>query len=341
MIKQFVEEYILVWLLRPHLLLVLFYILLAIILMSCSSIDYVGKPVSLINKIDEEITLVTYNIKAIYEKEEHQVDSLMKFINDSKFDFVLFQELFNESTRDYIIEKSDTNFFRTYISRVDYNSFPEFIFQDAGLYMMSSYPRVDLSAIEFEGDINESNGVIHMILDKEISKTNDFLANKSIMGALFEINADNKLFLFNTHVQAIGTWEHKQYQYEQIREFISRSVETVLESDLISDPENLIVILAGDFNNNAYHNGNNRMIELLGNPRDLHKDINGYKQEYTFQFRNRAPSRRFDYILAYDMIGNVKLKNIAVKYVNTSDVKDLLNQSISDHRALKSKLLVN
>ncbi len=165
--------------------------------LSCSSIDYFNRPITssnILNQNTDEISLLTYNIKAIYEKEESQIESLMSFVNDNQFDFVVFQELFDESTRGIIMEKAEPGFY-TFISRVDYNSFPEFIFQDAGLFMMSRYPRVDLSQIDFGDDIKNSNGVIHMILEKEFSSTNDFLANKSILGALFSINDTIQLFM--------------------------------------------------------------------------------------------------------------------------------------------------
>jgi hypothetical protein len=188
---------------RMSKIIIVIYLLMMI---SCSTVDYMSNGDNHLrtNRSKNEISLLTYNIKAIYDKEEGQIDSLMRYINKEKFDFVLFQELFDESTRDEIIEKSDTSFYSTIISRVDYNSVPEFIFQDAGLYMMASYPRIDLSEIEFGDDVKNSNGIVHMILDKEMSRTNDFLANKSVMGSLFAINDTTRMFLFTTHVQALG-----------------------------------------------------------------------------------------------------------------------------------------
>lgn len=315
-----------------------------VFMQSCSSIDYIGdEEVSAsesgLNK--DEISLVTYNIKAIYDKEEDQINNLMKFVNHEKFDFVLFQELFDESMRDEIIEKSDTTHFRTIISRVDYISFPELIFQDAGLFVMSRYPRIDLSDVEFNDDINTSNGMIQLILDKEISKTNDFLANKSILGTLFQISDSTQLFLFTTHVQAIGTTEHKEYQLGQIGEFIYSAVDSVITSELV-ESKNLLVILAGDFNSNAYsYDRFLRLQELLGGPRDLHMEHNGNKKEYTFRFRSRKPSRRFDYIFAYDQINSNKLKEVSVRTIGVEDVKDNQGISISDHAALKANLIVN
>jgi endonuclease/exonuclease/phosphatase family metal-dependent hydrolase len=315
-----------------------------IFLSSCSSIDFYSSNTNshtLLSGERNQFSLITYNIKAIYKKDENQIDSVMKHINKEKYDFVLFQELFNESTRDYIIESADTSFYKSIIARVDYNSFPEFIFQDAGLFIMGSYPVVDLSEVEFEGDVCESNGIIHMILEKEMSKTNDFLANKSIAGTLFSINDSTNLFLFATHVQAIGSREHKEFQLEQIREFIENAVSGVIESGAVKSPKNLMVMLAGDFNSNAYSPDRFEALQrLLGYPRDLHMEFNGNKQEYTFKFRSRNASRRFDYIFAYDNINSYALKKVAANSINARDFKDKTGESISDHFALRTVIKI-
>ena len=308
---------------------------------SCTSIDYFHR--NLIPGNDafsesKEMSLVTYNIKAIYEKEENQIYSLMSFVNNNKFDFVVFQELFDESTRDYIIEKSDPEFYNTFVSRVDYNSFPEFIFQDAGLFMMSRYPRIDLSDIDFGEDIKNSNGVIHMILEKEYSQTNDFLANKSVLGSLFDVDDSIKVFLFTAHVQAAGTREHKEYQLNQIKDFISTAIKNVIDNNLVNNPQNLVVILAGDFNSNAYDNNRfTQFQKILGYPRDLHKDYHKTNKEYTF--RDRA--RRYDYVLSYDKIDNIELKKVLVNSVNVENVLDDKGEAISDHRGIKARLIID
>src|SRR3990170_7601418 len=328
-----------------YFLLIFLCLVLVVSLNSCSSIDYFSYSNNfhgskLINK--NQINLITYNIKAVYQKDEKQIDKLMEYINSENFDFVLFQELFNEGTRDYIIEKTDTTHFTTIIARVDYNSFPEFIFQDAGLFMMARYPRVDLSNIEFGDGIKNSNGVIHMILDKEMSKSNDFLANKSVLGVLYEINETTQLFLFTTHVQAIGTTEHKELQLSQIKNFIDISVDSVLKSSIVKSSEDMIVLLAGDFNSNAYDEERfSRMQNLLGYPRDLHKEFHGDTHEYTFRFSSRNASRRFDYIMAYDSIGQTTFKKVKVQSINAVDIMDDENNSISDHLGLKASLKTN
>lgn len=309
------------------------------VLISCSSIDYLKR--NLITedyKIsqDNHISLLTYNIKAIYEKEESQINSLMTFVNKNKFDFIVFQELFDETTRDMIIEKSDSNF-RTFISRVDYNSFPEFIFQDAGLFMMSRYPRIDLSDIDFGTDIENSNGAIHMMLEKEISRTNDFLANKSVLGVLFSLDENKKVFLFTVHVQAAGTREHKEFQLSQIKKFIDTAITNVVKSDNNIFSKNLTVLLAGDFNSNAYDNGRfSQFQKILGYPRDLHKDFHGGYEEYTF--RNRA--RRYDYILSYDKLESNELRKVSVKSINVENIIDKNGGAISDHRGIKTILKI-
>jgi len=330
---------------RKHALLFAIVVLLVIVLNSCSSIDYFTSPVSNekahMTKTNE-ISLITYNIKAIYDKEPGQVDSLVEFINSDKFDFVIFQELFDESTRDEILEKADTNYYNSFISRVDYVSFPEFLFQDAGLYLMSKYPIIDLSQIDFGDDINNSNGVIHMILEKEWSKTNDFLANKSVVGALYSLDDSTQLFLFTTHVQAIGSREHKTFQLQQIKSFIDTALTHAINSEMVPSTKNLVVILAGDFNSNAYSdNSFNNLTKQLGYPRDLHKEFHGANQEYTFAFRSRKPSRRFDYIFAYDNLNEFNFRRINVKSIGVKNIVDGNGNGISDHLALKAKLLIN
>jgi len=321
------------------------FVLSFIILFSCSSVDYFSSPSS--SEKDHkarknEISIVTYNIKAIYDKEPGQVDSLIEFINADKYDFVIFQELFDESTRDEIVEKANTNYYKSIISRVDYNSFPEFLFQDAGLFLMSKFPIVDLSEIDFGGDINNSNGVIHMILEKEWSKTNDFLANKSVLGALYSIDDSTQMFLFTTHVQAIGSREHKTYQLQQIKSFIDTALTRAINSEIVPSTENLVVVLAGDFNSNAYSdNSFNNLKKQLGYPRDLHMEFNGNKKEYTFAFRSRKPSRRFDYIFAYDNLNEFIFRKINVKSIGVKNIVDESGNSISDHLALKARLLIN
>ena len=286
-------------------------------------------------KIVNEFSIITYNIKAIYDKEEEQMDSLIKHVDEESYDFVIFQELFDESMRDYIIENSDTSIYSTVISRVDYLSFPEFIFQDAGLFIMSKYPRIDLSDIEFDDSTNTSNGVIHMILDKEISRTNDFLANKSVMGVLFELDDLTNLFLFTTHVQALGDLDHKLYQFTEIYNFVNNAVDSVLTSGIAGSPENLIVILAGDFNSDAYDPSRlTSMMDRLGHPRDLYREVNGDKREATWRFRSGRSGRRFDYILAYDKLGDYKFRRIHAKSVDALDITDSKGESISDHKAL-------
>lgn len=312
---------------------------------SCSSIDYISYAnhshgSKIINR--NQINLITYNIKAVYQKDKKQIDKLMEYINSEGFDFVIFQELFDESTRDYILEKTDTNYFTTIIARVDYNSFPEFIFQDAGLFMMGRYPRVDLTDIEFGDGIKNSNGIIHMILEKEMSKTNDFLANKSVLGVLYEINETTQLFLFTTHVQAIGTTEHKEAQLKQIKKFIDAAVDGVLKSGTVKSSEDMIVLLAGDFNSNAYDGERFRSMQnLLGYPGDLHKEFYGEKEEYTFRFNSTNASRRFDYIMAYDSVGQTTFKKVKVQSINAVDIIDDENNSISDHLGLKASLKIN
>ncbi len=80
------------------------------------------------------------------------------------------------------------------------------------------------------------------------------------------------------------------------------------------------------------------MLNILGNPRDLHMEFNGNKQEFTWRFKSSNRPRRFDYILAYNSLGTNTFKKVAATYINTKDVRDDQDNCISDHQALKANL---
>lgn len=316
----------------------------------CSSIDYLDRQNGnqrLIDKSSNQLSLLTYNINVISEKDDGQIDSLMTFVNNKKYDFVLFQELFHEGSRDEIVEKADSNFYKTIISRVDHLSFPDFLFQDAGLFMMSKYPSIDLSGLDFGSDIKNSNGSIFILLEKEFSRTYDFLANKSALGTLFDIGNNRKLFLFTSHTQALGSKENKELQISQIYDFINAGVNTLLSSQILKENEGLVVILAGDFNVDAYNNvwRENRVLHedlmtLLGNPRDLHKEYNGEKREYTWNFRSTSHPRRFDYVFAFDSLAGNNFAKLSVDEMRVIDIKDSSNTSISDHQGIETSIKI-
>jgi hypothetical protein len=172
-----------------------------------------------------------------------------------------------------------------------------------------------------------------------MSRTNDFLANKSVMGALFKLDDLNNLFLFTTHVQALGNLDHKLYQFKEIHNFIFNAIDSVLSSGVAGPAENLIVILAGDFNSDAYDPSRlSSMMSRLGHPRDLYKEVNGDKREATWRFRSGRRGRRFDYILAYDQLGSYKFRRIHAKSIDALDITDSNGESISDHKALTGVL---
>jgi endonuclease/exonuclease/phosphatase family metal-dependent hydrolase len=285
---------------------------------------------------------MTYNIQSIFGKNESKVNALVNYIIKERYDFVLFQELFDESVRNQILTKIDKSIYQTVVSRVDYDSFPEILFQDSGLFLMSKYPQVDLSRIRFDDAVSVSEGAIHMVLNKELSLSTDFLANKSIMGSLHQLNGSTHLFIFTTHVQALGSRSHKRRQYRQIREFIEYAVYAVLKAGIVESSNDMVVILTGDFNSDAYDEDKlETLLTDLGSPRDLHQESNPSKKEYTMIFKLFNMYKRFDYIFAYDNIGSFPLKKVNIQSINATDVKSNQDTSISDHLALKASLMLN
>ena len=285
------------------------------------------------------ISILTYNVKAIVEKDSSASNELIRYVNKQLFDFVIFQELFSENSRTYLNSRIDSLFYKQRIPRIDYESFPQNIFQDSGLFFLSHYPQISLDTIDFGPEISQSNGYVYAPLKKEISITMDFIVNKSIMGSLHRLKDGNLVFLFATHLQAIGSETHKQIQLLQIRSFIEYTIRKAIQSGIILNPENCIVLLSGDFNLDAYENLTYlSLLENLGNPRDLHKEFHKENKEYSIIFKGINMQKRFDYIFAYDKLGIYTFKKVSVQSINITDVQDRQNNSISDHFAMKATL---
>lgn len=315
-------------------------------LFSCATAINYQPPINdplVLNTTDEgQVSILTYNIQSIFGKNENKVETLTNYINHQRFDFVLLQELFDESVRRQIISTIDKQFYKSVVSRIDYDSFPENIFQDAGLFLISRYPQVDLSVIPFDDQVSVSEGAVHMKLNTEISLSTDFLANKSIMGSLHQINDSTHLFIFTTHVQALGSRSHKREQFRQIRDFIEYATYAVIKAGQVNSAENLIVLLTGDFNSNAYsENKYDTLLKALGSPRDLLEEKRPSEKEYTMMVKLFNLFARFDYIFAYDGLGSNSFRKIRTRSINATDVKNDEEGSISDHLALKASIQIH
>ena len=310
---------------------------LVIIVNSCSNVVIENIPVNYpVEKSKHKNTLsfLTFNVQAIFGKDSSKLEGLANYVSEQKIDFVTLQELFDENARDYF-QSLNKNYYASVVPVVNYTSFPEIIYQDAGLYMQSTYPQINLDSVEFNDGIKHSYGAVHKVLNKEFSISTDFLANKSVMGSLHAIDDSTRLFLFTAHLQAIGSGFQKRTQLRQIKRFIEASVYTVLRNQLVNKPENLVVILTGDFNADAYNGSHVEMLDkYLGHPRDLHKELHEDSQEFTMKipFINRAI--RFDYIFAYDSVGSLNLRNIKVDAANVTEIVGIDKKNISDHFAL-------
>jgi endonuclease/exonuclease/phosphatase family metal-dependent hydrolase len=288
-----------------------------------------------------EFSIITYNIQTAFGKDEEKVSSLTKYLKDHNYDFVVMQEVFDEEVREQLVKNLDPENYVAQIPRIDYKAFPTNISQDAGLFLISRYPMIDLTNINFGEDVEKTNGAIHKLLQKNFSISLDFLANKSVLGSLHELNDSTKLFIFTTHLQAISSRFHKTYQLEQIYKFIVNAVYTVIKEGIVESAKNLGVLLVGDLNYDAYTEADvNTLKSFLGDPRDLHKEFNSQLEEYTLFIKWIGMYRRVDYIFSYDNIGLLKLAKVQANSINVTDVTDVGNGSISDHLALKATLII-
>ena len=301
----------------------------------------VNDPLVINKSPDDQFTVLTYNIQTIFGKDENKLEALLDYINNQQFDFVLLQELFDESVREHIVANIDRQIYKSLVSRIDYDTFPENIFQDAGLFLLSKYPQIDLSSLPFNDQVSVSEGAVHMKLNTELSLSTDFLANKSVMGSLHQLNDSTHLFIFTTHVQALGSISHKREQYRQIRDFIEYSTYAVVRAGKVKSTDNLVVLLTGDFNSNAYDEKKmDTLLRDLGSPRDLLSEQHPSKQEYTMMFKLFNFYARFDYIFAYDQLGISSFREVTIRDIGTTDVKNPDSGSISDHLALKASISI-
>ncbi|MBT8383486.1 MAG: hypothetical protein HKP17_03210 [Ignavibacteriaceae bacterium] len=322
----------------------MFFVLTLLFACSSSHQDFVPKinDKVLADDSKNEISIITYNIQALWEKEDEKVKSLAKYLNDSKFDFVTMQEVFDEDNRDSLVKNLDHSFYTSLVPRVDYDCFPSSISQDAGLFLASRYPVIDLSMYSFGENTEFTNEAIHQMLPKFVSISFDFLANKSVTGSLFQINDTTKMFLFTTHLQLFSSEYHKASQVIQIRSFITDAVSKVVENNIVNSPTNLIVLLTGDFNYNAYDENDIEILKnFLGNPRDLHQEFNGEAHEYTKILEWIDLYGRFDYIFAYDRIGSVPMRKVHINSINVTDIIDNEEESVSDHFAIIASLKID
>ena len=323
-----------------------FGVVLLLVISSCSSnkdLNYaVNDPVLISKSEKNEISIITYNTQTVFGKEDSKLNGLLSYLNREPYDFVTLQELFNENDRNSFVKDLSNSIHISIIPRVDYTSFPSLLCQDAGLFSASKYPSVDLSSIDFGKNTETNNGAIHQMLFKEVSLSLDFLSNKSVLGTLHQVNDSTKLFLFTTHLQALSSRRHKNNQLKQIKAFMENALNVLFENNVITNPQNLIVLLTGDFNLDAYsENDIERVHKFLGQPRDLYQEFNSEIQEYTLIKKLIGLYRRVDYIFAYDYIGKIPLRKIGVKSISVTDVVDKYNESVSDHMAIKATLFLD
>ena len=106
--------------------IILFFVLTLLSACSSSHQDFIPRINDKVVADDSknEISIITYNIQALWEKEDEKVKSLAKYLNESKFDFVTMQEVFDEDNRDSLVENLDHSFYKSLVPRVDYDCFP-------------------------------------------------------------------------------------------------------------------------------------------------------------------------------------------------------------------------
>jgi len=284
----------------------------------------------------EELGILTYNIKAIGTKNVEETNAFIEYARAEDFSILLLQEVFSEKTRQYILDSLE-NKYSYQVDRVDYSGFWRSICHDAGLMILSKYPMVDISDIQFGPEVENKGHFFHQFLPKEVSITLDFMSNKSILGTLVELPNESHLLAYTTHTQAFGSPKHKSNQYRIIYEFIEKSVNELVLAGKIS-PDKTAIILTGDLNTNSYWEKQySELLKQLNQPNDIHLLHNKEREEYTFSASIFNMLFRFDYIFNYDRIGEYNLLPLEIKSAKVTDIR-VKGKSISDHLPMISVL---
>ncbi|MGE5343524.1 MAG: sphingomyelin phosphodiesterase [Candidatus Omnitrophota bacterium] len=221
------------------------------------------------------------------------------------YDVICLLEIFDEEIRRYLVD----HFGKEYpyiLAKCD----RDILNQDSGMFLASRHRIIDHSYEEFDA--------------KEYFST-DGLADKGILNACIELNADNQqrqiLHVYLTHLQATGIFPPSHYgpirekQLTQIRTFMEKRLQKGCQTH---DPANLSAILLGDFNIEDNSDEYHHMMGILGSPIDLFPSLNPGKDGNTWNTKTnrfvtvRAGSdpdiQRLDYIFTFDTIPGVSGK---------------------------------
>ena len=200
--------------------------------------------------IDERIRLLTYNFfcrppPINTNKDDYKDSRLKDFIDQLKnFDIICFQELFTtlNDRKHRMIREGATQGLKYYLAPKVPSFFSKYLV-DSGLLILSRYPILD-----------------HDFYEYFINVSGDATTDKGVLYAKIEIKKNNFLFLFNTHLQASYfddtqanidfTIKVRAIQTEELINFIYNKLLKIPKKDV----ENGKIILAGDFNIDAYDN---------------------------------------------------------------------------------------
>ena len=200
--------------------------------------------------IDERIRLLTYNFfcrppPINTNKDDYKDSRLKDFIDQLKnFDIICFQELFTtlNDRKHRMIREGATQGLKYYLAPKVPSFFSKYLV-DSGLLILSRYPILE-----------------HDFYEYFINVSGDATTDKGVLYVKIKIKKNNFLFLFNTHLQASYfddtqanidfTIKVRAIQTEELINFIYNKLLKIPKKDV----ENGKIILAGDFNIDAYDN---------------------------------------------------------------------------------------
>ncbi|MFN5309943.1 MAG: endonuclease/exonuclease/phosphatase family protein [Candidatus Kapaibacterium sp.] len=256
-----------------------------------------------------------------------RANEIAKFINESDYDIVCLQEVFDEDDRNILINGLDKNKYNpnNSVTKISDN---DFLHEDSGLFVVSKYNLIKSSYEEF----HESSGW-------------EVFSDKGILGLHYKDN-DRNLFIVNTHLQSdIVYCQTRQSQLLQIRRFLFRLLEK--HKDIISQPTTELYVV-GDFNVIGESCEYGDMLHYLAYPTDCYI-VDDNNKGFTWDGKNNSliqkwdpndkDQQRLDYIFKYsELLDDKRSKRYTLSMRNSNCImiqpKDSNDVDLSDHYGL-------
>jgi endonuclease/exonuclease/phosphatase family metal-dependent hydrolase len=299
-----------------------------------------------------QLRILTFNIEMLPtpigddEKNEPRAENICEKLNQTDYDIICLQELFDENMREIFAD----NLKNKYPSQIEKADAGNIFRQDSGLFIASKHPFIFQETMYYFEPFYSCG-------------TTDCLAEKGILAVRFDlgdIKHKLELIIYNTHLQSdhnfVGEFREVRFsQMQQIRKLLKRSMGRI-EPSLRDDTA---ALLLGDTNIPGDSAECVDLLRVLEYGRDLYREVNsdiedkpGFTWDYQLN-KNMIPPTdrdrlRLDYVVALDHIptdqapASMDIHHLECQECNVQMFgdEDDVDSRLSDHFAVEAVLNV-